>query len=165
MKLDGCSFQAPHASPGPRLMETIFVIIFLSSSLLLIFAIMWFLLPFWLTCAFQGLHTSCQLQWKPSFLYHYLLDKCCSALYLCVISLINLWFQCLYTLWWLQWKPSSIPSLGTRWWFGCCSVVPFLPGLIQIHLSYQESALSSYYINPCTIIWVCEFVWSTLIFL
>ena len=57
---------------------------------------------------------------------------------------------------------------------GCHSAIPFLPGLIQIfhgnllliiiHLSYQEAASSSYYINPCTIIWACEFVWSTLIF-
>ena len=53
-------------------------------------------------------------------------------------------------------KTSSISSIGTRWWFGCHSAVPFLSGLIQINLSYQEPASSSYYINPCTTIQACE---------
>ena len=78
-KLDGCSFQAPHASPGPRIMETTFLLLLSILFVSLLFKI----LLLCLICALRGLRTSWQLRHQSKknypFLYHYLLDECHSA--------------------------------------------------------------------------------------
>ena len=60
------------------------------------------------------------------FLYHYLLDECCNAFIymLCEVSVFTHYGD--YTK-----NNLFLPLMGSRWQFGCHSVFPFLPELIQ----------------------------------
>ena len=77
MKLDGCSFQAPHASPRLRLMETIFCYLFLI--LLSFIKICHYVINL---CSSESSHimaTKASMKKKHLFPYYYLLDEHCSA--------------------------------------------------------------------------------------
>ena len=115
-KLDGCSFQAPHASPGPRLMETNFLLLL---SILCVSFIKFTCLINLCSSGSSHIMATKTPTKNYLFLYHYLLDECCSAFInvLCHFSVFTHYDN---------YNKNHLlhPSIGSRWWFGCCSVLP-----------------------------------------